>query len=77
MYLRWGNGSLIVGHLLYADAWGAELVWGRRDLLGETVGPGDLLFADRVTFVVATGQGVFFHGSVWRAAVARIFQRRR
>jgi len=74
MHLRWNNGVLTVGRLLWCDGYGLELAWGRRDLLGEDVHEGDALFADRVQIVLATGHGARVHGGVVRAALARVFK---
>lgn len=75
MILRWGNGSLIIGPLIIEDAWGIDLAWGRRDLLGDPPDEGERIYADRVRLIVATGREVYLHGSVWRAALARVLSR--
>lgn len=72
MELRWSNGIFSVGPMLWRDAYGIELSWGRRDLMGEEVKEGEVWFADHVYWVMATGRERRKHGSVWRAMVARI-----
>ena len=72
MQIRWNNGFLSVGPMLCRDEYGIELAWGRRDMLGEDVREGDMWFADRKRWTIATGRGVRVHGSVWKAAIAKI-----
>lgn len=44
---RIGNNYVVsIGYQPMAHAWGFDLSWGRRDLLGETVREGESLFAD-------------------------------
>lgn len=74
MHLRWSNGVLDIGRLWYLDAYGIELAWGRRDLMGENVSEGETIFADRRVLVLVTGLDVHIHGSIWRAILARWFQ---
>jgi hypothetical protein len=69
--LRWGNGMLTVGALWNQDGVGVSLVWGRRDLMGETVLPWESTFADHVTIVLATGRDIYVHGSVGKTIIAR------
>lgn len=77
MLLNWPNGCLSLGWLCYRDAYGVELAWGRRDLMGEDVREGETWFSDRVTIEIATGRQVAVHGSVWKAALmTRLFPER-
>lgn len=72
MELRWRNGIFSVGQMPWRDAYGVQLSWGRRDLMGEDVKEGETWFADHVYLVMATGRECRKHGSAWRAMVARI-----
>jgi hypothetical protein len=47
MFLQWPNGVLSVGPICHAwDAWGIELAWNRRELLGDKPQRGEVTFAD-------------------------------
>lgn len=46
------NYVVIAGYDPVEHTWGLDLCWGRRDLLGETVKPGELRFADRLRWSV-------------------------
>lgn len=72
MHFRWGNGVLDVGRLWYRDAYGIELAWGRRDLMGEDVRECETIFADHRALVFTTGLGIRAHGSAWRAVMMRL-----
>jgi hypothetical protein len=45
---RIGNNYVVsIGYQPMTHTWGFDLHWGRRDLLGETIKPGETRFADR------------------------------
>ena len=52
MTFRWNNGVAVVGYLFMQDAYGIQLSWGRRDLLGDVVEPGCSLFSDHKTWII-------------------------
>lgn len=77
MMLRWNNGYLVAGPLLYQNAFGIELAWGLRSLLeGREPESGETIFADHKTIIIATRRDVAIYGSVWKAALVRIFRGR-
>ena len=46
MTLRWRNGVLHVGYLVFLDGWGVELTWNRREDLNDPPREGETIFAD-------------------------------
>jgi hypothetical protein len=74
MHIRWNNGYLHAGLMFYQDTYGIELAWGRRDILeGREIPPGERLFADVKRFIICDGLSARIHGSIWKAALAKLF----
>lgn len=46
------NYIVVVGYQPMRHAWGVDLSWGRRDLMGESVREGETRFADRFYWAV-------------------------
>ena len=46
------NYAVVIGYQPMTYSWGLDLAWGRRDLLGETMAPGESRYADRISWTV-------------------------
>lgn len=72
MQIRWPNGSLIVGRLMWLDGYGVSLAYGNLSLIGEDVREGDRIFVYAHTWVWCTGLDLMVAGSLPKAIRRRL-----
>lgn len=72
MVINWPNGSLIIGRLLWIDAFGISLSYGNRILVGETVPYEETIFVYTHTFYWCTWRDRAIAGSIPRAVMRRL-----